>query len=106
MTATLGQMITGAEECDMGVWNVDDNGSLDPYTNQKNYYKSACNKDCMVTNKNLWSCSWKPDYADADGTTIIGYHSRCEYLLGNRVVNTVDNTPGMTVSETCDAGVQ
>lgn len=90
----------------MGVWNVDNTGAVDSYTKQPVYSQSACNKDCKVTDKNLWNCVWVPDYDDATGTKIIGYHSRCDYLVGNRFVNTIANTPGMTKSETCDPGVQ
>jgi len=105
-TATLGQIIDAVEECDMGIYNVDNDLSIDSYTKELNYYKHACNKDCMVTNKNLWKCTWVPDYDDATGLKIIGYHSHCEYLRGNRKVDNLANNPDMTIPETCDPGVQ
>lgn len=104
---TAATYITDIEECDMGAFNVDDDGTTDPYTGEPNYWKHACNKDCKVTNKNLWNCMWVPDYADADGTTIIGYHSHCGYLRGNRAVDTLNmDGVAMTPPETCDPGVQ
>jgi hypothetical protein len=101
-----GTIIDDIEECDMGIYNVNDGGVTDPKLLEGSaYWNSACNVDCKVTNKNLWRCVWVPDLA-ADGTTILGYHSQCDYLRGNRVVDNLANNPDMTVPETCDPGVQ
>jgi hypothetical protein len=65
-----------AEQCDLGTLNVNDPTS-------STYKDSACNADCMITNTNLWSCSWVADYDTVTTTLILGYHSKCTYLCGN-----------------------
>jgi hypothetical protein len=82
------------EECDFGTWNTNDpTNKLVP-----------CNADCKVTNKNLWDCQWVADL-DGGGNTL-GFHSACTYLCGNKKVDRIADHPGMTISETCDKGVQ
>lgn len=94
------------EECDLGVaFNTKDPTD----------YTVACTADCKVTNKNLWKCYWIED-KNAAGFTY-GYHSKCDYLCGNKNVDRKENIPnfvypvnnpgipGMTISETCDKGV-
>jgi hypothetical protein len=99
MTNTLGANVVGAdglameEECDFGVWNT-----ADP-TNDF----VPCNADCKVTNKNLWDCKW---IEDLSGGVTLGFHSECTYLCGNKKVDRIADYPGMTISETCDKGVQ
>ena len=81
----------------MGPYNVNDSTAA-------TYKDHACNANCQVTDKNLWRCTWVED-KDASGWSL-GWHSKCEYLCGNRVVDKVDASNGMTISETCDKGVQ
>lgn len=97
MVQTAGNIIDAVEECDLGSFNVADTAAA-------GYKDVACNADCQITDKNLWRCTWIED-KDAGGNTL-GFHSKCEYLCGNKVVDRVSATNGMTVSETCDKGVQ
>lgn len=96
-------MITEPEECDLGYISAE---NTDP-ANAK-YKTIACNADCKITDKNLWKCEWIADYTTpGDNTTpLLGYHSKCDYLCGNKVVDTTTSNTAMTVSETCDKGQQ
>ena len=82
MTGQTSTVIDSVEECDLGTHSTSNTDA-----SSSGYKDIACNADCMITDKNLWRCTWVEDL-DASSNTL-GFHSKCDYLCGNKVVDRI-----------------